>query len=225
MCTCLGLHVCMYVTVCFYLFIFHLFYIYFTFYFTVILHLFHLYFTNIYIIFILQLLELGIVFKENFDTEEDSKFHLNMYNGEKINNLALKEKRDREEKSKDDSIKAYDEWLVVKNIKDQALKCLSLIKAPMLKTNARCVFSIGFCVFIFVYLYIHVCAYIYNVHVNDIYICLCKCLFLVMAPLLKVNARWGCICIYTYTCVYENIYTYDYIYIYKKCMHDCVMCM
>ena len=69
---------------------------------------------------------MGIVFKENFDAEEDSKFHLDTFATEKRENATLKERREREEKSKDDSLKAYEEWLQLKSMRESALKYLEL---------------------------------------------------------------------------------------------------
>jgi hypothetical protein len=66
-----------------------------------------------------KLLDLGIVYKENFDAEEDSKFHLDSYNGEKRENVALRERREREEKGKEDSSKAFNEWIQLKSFRDQ----------------------------------------------------------------------------------------------------------
>ena len=86
---------------------------------------------------IFQLLDLGIVYKENFDAEEDSKFHLDTYANEKRENATIKERREREEKSKEDSSKAYDEWLQLKSMKDAAIKYLGLLTLPVLIVNAR----------------------------------------------------------------------------------------
>lgn len=57
-----------------------------------------------------KLLDLGIVYKENFDTEEDSKFHVDGYTTEKRENMAVREKRERDEKTRGDSSKAFDDW-------------------------------------------------------------------------------------------------------------------
>lgn len=77
------------------------------------------------------------MYKENFDAEEDSKFHLDTYANEKRENATIKERREREEKSKEDSSKAYDEWLQLKSMKDAAIKYLGLLTLPVLIVNAR----------------------------------------------------------------------------------------
>ena len=82
-------------------------------------------------------MDLGIVFKENFDAEEDSKFHLDNYANEKINNPTIKDRRENEEKNKEDSSRAYDEWLQLKSMRDQALKCLALLVPPVLTVNLK----------------------------------------------------------------------------------------
>ena len=80
---------------------------------------------------------MGIVFKENFDEEEDSKYHITNYTTEKRENTALKEKREREEKTKEESSKAYDEWIQLKTIRDQAIRCLALLDPPILCVGSR----------------------------------------------------------------------------------------
>ena len=80
---------------------------------------------------------MGIVFKENFDAEEDSKFHLDSFATEKRENATLKERREREEKSKDDSLKAYEEWLQLKSMRESALKYLGLVIPPVLIVSSR----------------------------------------------------------------------------------------
>ena len=104
------------------------------------LHFHHAFFLlNFHLDFLpfFQLLDLGIVYKENFDAEEDSKFHLDTFASEKRDNAALKEKREREEKGKEDSSKAFDEWLQLKSMRDQALRCLGLLVPPVLTVSAR----------------------------------------------------------------------------------------
>ena len=80
---------------------------------------------------------MGIVYKENFDEEEDSKYHITNYTTEKRENTALKEKREREEKTKEESSKAYDEWIQLKTIRDQAIRCLALLDPPILCVGSR----------------------------------------------------------------------------------------
>jgi hypothetical protein len=59
------------------------------------------------------------------------------YTTEKRENLAVKERRDRDEKIKGDSSKAFDDWLQLKSMRDQALKCLALIPSPQLSVGGR----------------------------------------------------------------------------------------
>ena len=80
---------------------------------------------------------MGIVYKENFDEEDDSKYHITNYNTEKRENATLKEKREREEKTKEESSKAYDEWIQLKTIRDQAIRCLALLDPPILCVGSR----------------------------------------------------------------------------------------
>ena len=91
----------------------------------------------IFVFIFLKLLDLGIVYKENFDAEEDSKFHLDTFANEKRENATLKERREREEKSKDDSLKAYEEWLQLKSMRESALKYLGLVIPPVLIVSSR----------------------------------------------------------------------------------------
>lgn len=80
---------------------------------------------------------MGIVYKENFDEEEDSKFHMDMYSTEKRENAAMREKKEREEKAKESSAKAFDDWVQLKGIRDQALRCLGLLDPPVLSVGAK----------------------------------------------------------------------------------------
>ena len=80
---------------------------------------------------------MGIVYKENFDQEDDSKYHITNYNTEKRENATLKEKREREEKTKEESSKAYDEWIQLKTVRDQSIRCLALLDPPMLCVGSR----------------------------------------------------------------------------------------
>ena len=84
-----------------------------------------------------QLLDMGIVYKENFDEEEDSKFHMDMYSTEKRENAAMREKKEREDKARESSAKAFDDWVQLKGIRDQALRCLGLLEPPVLSVGAR----------------------------------------------------------------------------------------
>jgi hypothetical protein len=84
-----------------------------------------------------QLLDMGIVYKENFDEEEDSKFHMDMYSTEKRENAAMREKKEREDKARESSAKAFDDWVQLKGIRDQALRCLGLLDPPVLSVGAR----------------------------------------------------------------------------------------
>lgn len=68
---------------------------------------------------------MGFVAKENF-TGEDS----HLYNVEKNNNQVIVERLANEQKLKEDSAKAYEDWLELKDMRDQAVKCLHLIPKP-----------------------------------------------------------------------------------------------
>ena len=80
---------------------------------------------------------MGVVYKENFDEEEDSKFHMDTYSTEKRENVALREKREREEKTKENSAKAFDDWVQLKSVRDQAVKRLALLTPPVLCVSSR----------------------------------------------------------------------------------------
>eukprot|EP01033_Poteriospumella_lacustris_P002248 gene2248-1646_t len=72
-----------------------------------------------------QLLKLGYVAKENFDEGEEALFAR-----EKRENQVIVERQRQEQKQKEDNAKAYDEWIVLKGMRDQALKCLQLLPKP-----------------------------------------------------------------------------------------------
>ena len=80
---------------------------------------------------------MGVVYKENFDEEEDSKFHMDTYSTEKRENAALREKREREEKTKENSAKAFDDWVQLKSVRDQAIKRLGLLTPPVLCVSSK----------------------------------------------------------------------------------------
>eukprot|EP01039_Chlorochromonas_danica_P007761 gene7761-8572_t len=75
-----------------------------------------------------QLLKMGYVNKENFDEEDTDR-----YEREKRENSTLTEKRQLEAKIREESAKAYEEWVQVKEMKDQAIKCLGLLPKPTLQ--------------------------------------------------------------------------------------------
>lgn len=74
-----------------------------------------------------QLLKMGFVDKENFDEEDAGQ-----YAREKRSNQVLVERAQMEAKTRADSAKAFDDWLLQKEMRDQALGCLRLIARPAL---------------------------------------------------------------------------------------------
>jgi len=72
-----------------------------------------------------QLLKLGYVHKSNFD--EGS---MDLYDKERRENSTLKGRQEQERKQKEDSTKAFDDWLSQKDMREQALKCLRAIPKP-----------------------------------------------------------------------------------------------
>lgn len=72
-----------------------------------------------------QLLKMGFVAKDNFDEEDKALFER-----EKRENQVILEKQQLEQKAKQDNAKAYEEWIVLKGLRDQALKCLALLPKP-----------------------------------------------------------------------------------------------
>jgi Ca2+-binding EF-hand superfamily protein len=78
-----------------------------------------------------QLLDLGYVYKENFDEDEIDDYH-----DHKRSNPALLERQELEKKAKEDSTKAYEEWIINKDMRDQALRCLQLLPSIKAKDEA-----------------------------------------------------------------------------------------
>jgi Ca2+-binding EF-hand superfamily protein len=72
-----------------------------------------------------QLLKMGFVAKDNFDEGDDA-----LYEREKRDNQVLAEKQRLEQKAQGDNAKAYEEWIVLKGLRDQASKCLNLLAKP-----------------------------------------------------------------------------------------------
>jgi hypothetical protein len=68
--------------------------------------------------------------KENFDEEEAS-----LYAREKRSNQVIVERAQQEAKTKDDNAKAFDDWLVQKEMRDQALHCLRLLSKPIISDS------------------------------------------------------------------------------------------
>ena len=75
-------------------------------------------------------MKLGAVHKENFDDDPDSRYSLQEYAKEKNSNQANLEREQVTKRMKEESTKAYDEWLGQKEIKDQAVKYLRYIPSP-----------------------------------------------------------------------------------------------
>ena len=74
---------------------------------------------------------MGFVRKENFDIKDpDSRYSREEFVTQRLENKAIRSKAEKEERSKEEAAKAYDEWMVVKDLKDQAIKCLSFIPPP-----------------------------------------------------------------------------------------------
>lgn len=77
-----------------------------------------------------KLLKVGYVDKANFDPDDVEDFQR-----EKENNPALLEKQEKERRAKEYSSAAFDDWLVQKELRDQALKCLAVIAKPKALEN------------------------------------------------------------------------------------------
>jgi hypothetical protein len=73
-----------------------------------------------------QLLKMGFVDKANFDEEDRGK-----YERERRENSVIKERQEIEAKQREEVTKAYEEWVVQKDLRDSALKCLALVKKPV----------------------------------------------------------------------------------------------
>ena len=71
-------------------------------------------------------MKMGFVHKENYDEDNMSEFERH-----KRENNVLAEKQEMEAKAKEESAKAYNEWLAQKEMRDSALKCLSLVPKPV----------------------------------------------------------------------------------------------
>ena len=69
---------------------------------------------------------MGFIDKANFD-EEDK----HMYDREKRGNAVLAERAAIDLKTKQENTRAYDEWIVQKELRDSALKCLALVPRPV----------------------------------------------------------------------------------------------
>ncbi|RYH06483.1 hypothetical protein EON65_42810 [archaeon] len=72
-----------------------------------------------------QLLKIGYVSKENFESEDRERFEK-----EKRENTVLREREMMGKKLREESTKAYDDWVKTKELRDQAVKCLSYIPKP-----------------------------------------------------------------------------------------------
>ena len=72
-----------------------------------------------------------MVHKENFDDDPDSRYSLQEYAKEKKGNQAIVEREKTEKQMKEESAKAYEEWLGQKEMKDQAVKYLGFIPPPV----------------------------------------------------------------------------------------------
>ena len=73
-----------------------------------------------------KLLKMGFVDKSNFDEDEMDRFAQ-----ERRENNVIKERQELEAKQREENAKAYDEWIVQKEQRDSALKCLSLVPKPV----------------------------------------------------------------------------------------------
>lgn len=77
-----------------------------------------------------QLLSKGFVDKGNFDEDpDDERFSMESYRKERRSNEKLVERREQGAKMKEASAKAFNEWVQMKDLKEQAVKCLSYLKA------------------------------------------------------------------------------------------------
>jgi hypothetical protein len=72
------------------------------------------------------LLKMGYVYKDNFDPGDESA-----YAREKRENQVIRERQEIEAKTKEENAKAYEEWKVLKEQRDLALKCLGLVPKPV----------------------------------------------------------------------------------------------
>lgn len=64
--------------------------------------------------------------KANFD--EDAR---DAYERERRGNSVITERAAMEAKQREENAKAYDEWIVQKEMRDSALKCLALVPKPV----------------------------------------------------------------------------------------------
>jgi hypothetical protein len=84
-------------------------------------------------------LKQGFVSKENFEEEE-----MDQYYREKDHNPTNVERQKLEQKMKEDNQRAYDEWLQMKDLHDQAVKGVQLLTKPKWKNENLAFFSSSF---------------------------------------------------------------------------------
>lgn len=69
---------------------------------------------------------MGFVDKANFDADE-----MDRYERERRENSVIKERQEIEAKQREETARAYEEWVVQKELRDSALKCLALVPKPV----------------------------------------------------------------------------------------------
>jgi hypothetical protein len=75
--------------------------------------------------------------KENFDSDDsEGEFAMHNYQKQKLENPVILEKEERERKQKEENKKAFDEWVTQKGLREQALRYLSMIEAPVVEVTA-----------------------------------------------------------------------------------------
>ena len=74
--------------------------------------------------------------KGNFDADpDDDKYSMEAYRKERKSNEKMLERREQSTKMKEASAKAFNEWVQMKDLKEQAVKCLSFLKIGGGKTE------------------------------------------------------------------------------------------
>lgn len=85
-----------------------------------------------------KLLELGFVSKSNLDVDPEEGISVNAaYRQARSENETLREYKKQHEKTQNQSGKAFDQWFVLKGLRDQALKYLTSVSPPSLQREDR----------------------------------------------------------------------------------------
>ena len=77
-------------------------------------------FLNIVVVLCMfQLIQMGFVSKQNFDDDPDSQFYIGNFDTEVDSNPVLQELKERKQREKVESERAYADWMATKALKEQ----------------------------------------------------------------------------------------------------------